>query len=289
MLAGACTLTAQDALQSCRREAAEEYFIHTGNCRNIAAGPERAACWDEAMEARSEAREVECQDVHRARLEVCALVGEQRYDPLLDPADFLDPADIPANPNPYFPLVPGNEWVYQNPDETITVTVLSGTRIVSGIKVVIVRDVVRDADGRLVEHTNDWYAQHVNGDIWYMGELARNYERGRLHNLDGSWEAGREFAKPGILVRAQPEVGQVIRQEMLLGEAEDIAEVISLTGTEAAVGSSCENNCLVNRESTPLEPDVSELKYYAPGIGLIVELDPVSGDRLELTSFTPGG
>ena len=37
---------------------------------------------------------------------------------------------------------------------------------------------------------------------------------------------------------------------------------------------------------TPLEPDVSENKFYAPGIGMIAEVDPETGDRVELMEFT---
>ena len=38
---------------------------------------------------------------------------------------------------------------------------------------------------------------------------------------------------------------------------------------------------------TPLEPDVEENKYYVPGIGLIVEIDLDTGERVELELFTP--
>ena len=37
---------------------------------------------------------------------------------------------------------------------------------------------------------------------------------------------------------------------------------------------------------TPLEPGVSENKFYAPGIRMIAEVDPVTGDRVELMEFT---
>ena len=36
---------------------------------------------------------------------------------------------------------------------------------------------------------------------------------------------------------------------------------------------------------TPLEPGVEENKFYAPNIGLIVEEEPETGERLELLEF----
>jgi hypothetical protein len=38
---------------------------------------------------------------------------------------------------------------------------------------------------------------------------------------------------------------------------------------------------------TPLEPEVFEYKYYAPGVGLILEVDPETGERVELVEMTP--
>jgi hypothetical protein len=49
----------------------------------------------------------------------------------------------------------------------------------------------------------------------------------------------------------------------------------------------CTKTCLVTHDFSALEPGVTESKYYAPGIGLILELGP-DGERLELTKqFTP--
>ena len=76
-----------------------------------------------------------------------------------------------------------------------------------------------------------------------------------------------------IFIEATPKVGDVYRQEFLLGTAEDAAEVTSTTdSTELApqAGVSCTGDCLVTREFSPLEPDTEEDKYYKPGVGQIV-------------------
>jgi hypothetical protein len=93
-------------------------------------------------------------------------------------------------------------------------------------------------------------------------------------------------AEPGILLPFAPVVGETIRQEIAYGEAEDVITVESLTETEATPGGACNGDCLMTSDYTPLEPGVSENKFYASGIGMIAEVDPESGDRVELMEFT---
>jgi hypothetical protein len=134
----------------------------------------------------------------------------------------------------------------------------------------------------------------VEGNVWYCGEIARNFEvfdaddpeTPELVDIDGSWKAGRDGSEPGILLPFDPQPGIVIRQEVAYGEAEDVIRVESVTATENSPGGSCAGDCLMTTDFTPLEPDVEENKFYAPGIGLIVEIDVETGDRVELAEFT---
>jgi hypothetical protein len=41
-----------------------------------------------------------------------------------------------------------------------------------------------------------------------------------------------------------------------------------------------------SQETTPLEPDALENKYYAPGVGNVLTVDLVTGERDELISIT---
>jgi hypothetical protein len=46
---------------------------------------------------------------------------------------------------------------------------------------------------------------------------------------------------------------------------------------------------LMTRDTNPLEPKVSEHKFYAQGVGLVLALHVSGGaGREELVSFTPG-
>ncbi len=280
-LAGPCTSTATAALRACRAEVVDDFQIARGICINLSDAAARSDCLDEARIERQEAR-VLCREQRDARLDLCEVLGEDRYDPDFDPADFVDPLAIggAVAPNPYFPLIPGTRWVYEGGDETVTVTVTVKTKLIEGVTCVVVNDLVEE-DGVPIENTDDWYAQDALGNVWYCGEIAKNFEifegddpeEAELVDIDGSWKAGRDGAQPGIIMLALPQAGDVYRQEVALGEAEDAARVISTTGSAAVPAASCDGDCVITRDFTPLEPDANERKFYAPGVGLILERD----------------
>ncbi len=288
-----CTATATAAFNACGFDAEDDYWITVGICNNFSDAQERIVCVADAGEERLEANE-ECADQQDARIEVCGLVGEEPYDPDFVPANFVDPDDIGVTvaPNPYFPLIVGTEWVYEGGDEIITVIVTDKTKVIDGVTCRVVNDVVEE-EGVVIENTDDWYAQSLAGDVWYCGEIAENFEsfegddpeEPELVDIEGSFKAGREGAKPGILVLAAPQVGDAYRQEFALGDAEDVAEVLSISGSESVPAASCTNDCLITRDFTPLEPGVDENKYYVPGVGTILEVDD-EGNRTELVEFT---
>ena len=278
---GFCSRTAKAALLACGNEVQDDFWIAKGICINLSDDAERKRCNADAQAARRDGPDL-CQEQYRARLDVCGLVGEDRYDPEFDPAQFVDPDEIGVSvaPNPYFPLIRGTRWVYNGPDETFTDTVTDKTKLIDGVTCRVVHDEI-EKDGVIVEITDDWFAQDLAGNVWYCGEIVQELEtfegddpaEPELLGITGSWKAGREGGKPGIFVLVAPQVGDAYRAEVSLGQAEDVAEVISITGTEGVPAAQCNNDCLVTREFTPLEPGVEEFFYYAPGVGLILEVD----------------
>lgn len=294
----ACLKTAHGAFLACKAEAKMDFTIDTARCLN-SNDPE---CTDDIQSSFADETEA-CKATDEARIQLCGILGGDAYRQLLDPNDFIDPTTItPANANPYFPLVKGNTWIYEAGDETITVTVSDQTVEILGITAVVVHDVVTE-EGELKEDTDDWYAQDKQGNIWYMGEISRNYEDGWLDDIEGSWRSGDESAQPGILIYAQPEnhIGETFRQEFLAGIAEDFARVTSVNASTANENFSCESNCLQTYENSPFEPvgfngNTPEAKFYLPGVGKIrsYHFDPETGavaegeEVDELISFTPG-
>jgi len=203
----------------------------------------------------------------------------------LDPADFTSQID-----HPFFPMRPGSTWVYKetDPDGTmlrVEVTVTGRTKTIMGVEARVVHDVVT-AGGKLKEDTFDWYAQDRAGNLWYLGEDTKEYEDGKVSSTKGSWEAGVDGAQAGILLPADPQVGMAYRQEYYQGEAEDRARVVSVDErVDVPYGSF--DSVLKTEDTTPLEPDLVEHKYYAKDIGLVLAVAVSKGSgREELVSFT---
>jgi hypothetical protein len=205
-----------------------------------------------------------------AGVAVLAAAGKSdgRYAPRIDPAGFS--ADIT---NPYLPLRPGNRWIYEGRTEDgferKVVEVTDETRAVMGVTCVVVKDTVT-LDGQLHEDTVDWFAQDRDGTVWNFGEATRKRAPDGTFSPAGSWEAGVNGARPGVVMPADPRPGGPYRQEYLPGEAEDMARV--LTADEALrVPFGSYVQVVVTRDWSPLDPGVAEHKHYAPGIGLVRE------------------
>jgi hypothetical protein len=280
---GACTLTASAALSSCRHETEGDYWIGVGVCQNLKSATGRSKCLEDADAERADARE-ECQDQHASRLEVCAVLGEAPYAPKINPDEFVDPAQIGRSvaPNPFFPLNPGRKVVLRSSEERIETTVTGETTRILGVRCAAVRDVGIE-DGEITEDTIDWFAQDIYGNVWYFGEISQELQDGVLVGIEGSWKAGVDGAKPGIVMEAAPQAGDVYRQEFALGNAEDLGKVLRLDGTATTPAASCRGDCLVIRDFSPMEPDgARENKYYARGVGLIMESNLDSGEKVKL-------
>jgi hypothetical protein len=198
----------------------------------------------------------------------------------LDPAAFT--VDIT---NPYWPVHPGSRWVYGSVDadgttQRVEVTALDETyTVAAGVEARVVHDVVTQ-DGAVAEDTRDYYAQDTDGNVWYMGEATTEYPPGEPPSTEGSWEAGVDGAQPGVAVPAHPRPGLAYRQEYLKGQAEDRAVVLS-TDEQVQTPVGHWTGALLTRETTPLEPDVAELKFYVPGVGQVLTLQTSGGSERE--------
>jgi hypothetical protein len=117
-----------------------------------------------------------------------------------------------------------------------------------------------------------------------------------LVSIDGSFKAGRKGDKPGVIFLASPTVGSVYTEESSLGNAEDATEILSVN---YAFGKNpeldelvprrlakllCAGDCVVTKNFSLLDPGVFERKYYAPGIGVFLEVEPDSGEVVQLVT-----
>jgi hypothetical protein len=106
----------------------------------------------------------------------------------------------------------------------------------------------------------------------------KEYENGKVASTKGSWEAGVDGAKPGIIMPADPKVGQSYYQEYYPGEAMDMARVLSLDASVTVPYGSFDH-ALESREWTPLQPGFSEKKYYVRGVGPLGNPEDQGTDR----------
>ena len=186
--------------------------------------------------------------------------AEKAYAPRIDPTDFTTTID-----NEYFPLKPGTTFVYEGGAERDEMSVTSEAKKVMGVECVVVNDKAWE-EGKLVEQTYDWYAQDKKGNVWYFGEDTKEIKNGKVVSTKGSWEAGVDGAKPGIMMQAHPKVGDVYRQEYYPGQAMDMAKVLG-SNESVRVPYGSFHHVLKTKEWTPLEPIFFEHKYYVRGVG----------------------
>src|ERR671936_2262928 len=90
--------------------------------------------------------------------------------------------------NTRFPLKPGTTFIYEGTKEGVRQSdqfiVTNRTKDVDGITARVVRDNAYEK-GKLVEFTDDWFAQDDNGTVWYMGEDTNEVENGKVVSTEG--------------------------------------------------------------------------------------------------------
>jgi len=275
--------TAAALLEAGKLDADGDFLEQIATCLNQPQSDLRE-CIEDAWRERLEELEL-AEDQYQRRLDVLEELGSDAYRPEIDPTQFS--ADLT---NPYTSYMVGQTLVYEGMTdeglERVETTTLASTVVINGITCREVEDVAI-LEGDVIESTIDWYAQHQDGSIWYMGEIAKNFDdEGFLEDIDGSWRYGVDGAQPGVIVMGTPVPGQLYRQEYLINEAEDLGRVLALNET-VTVPAGTFTGCLMTEDGSSLEPDALEHKYYAPGVGLVLEVDVESGERLELVQIIP--
>ena len=198
--------------------------------------------------------------------------------------------------NQYFPLTPGTTFEYLGAPGSNTVDdeqVTHDTKKIDGVNCVVVNDQVKD-NGTLIEQTFDYYAQDKQGNVWYFGEDATQYNSDGTTTTEGSWragvvpEGGSKKAGPGIIMEADPQLYDSYNQENAYPAAQDHAEVLSLDASAPTVpqGDYSNGGLLMTLETSAVEPGAAEVKYYAKGVGQVYGQDLVSQEQENLNTIT---
>lgn len=157
------------------------------------------------------------------------------------------------------------------------ITVLPETRVIrffdNGKKQIVRTRVLEEyetADGEVEEISHNFVAScEPMNDVYYFGE---DVEDGDGNPLPDSWLAGRDGARPGILLADRAFLlGSRYYQEVA-PNAQDRGEHTSM-GFEVEVPAGVFHNCVEITETTPLEPGHESLKTYCPNVGLVRDGD----------------
>jgi hypothetical protein len=205
--------------------------------------------------------------------------------------------------NPYFPLVPGTQYVLEGQANRgggavahrVTFTVTDLTKVVGHTTALAVFDVDED-QGQVVEAELAFFAQDDRGNVWSLGEYPEEYEDGEFVGADSTWFARRQGALPGVIVPGDP-AAPAARSLFLEGFAPaidflDCAKVSSprdpKRGPRVCTPAGCFEDVLTIDETSPLEPEGgTQVKFYAPGVGnvQIGAINDPEGETLALTSL----
>lgn len=211
----------------------------------------------------------------------CSMFHEKDdYDPKVEPKEFRARVD-----NPWMPLLPGTVYRYRERKGTElaedVVTVTNDVKNVMGVPCTVVHDVVSES-GKIKEDTYDWYAQDQEGNVWYFGEDAKAYDERGVVSTEGSWEAGVDGAKPGIIMFANPQPGPEYWQEHAT-DAQDKAQVVALR-ERVQVPFGNYTDTVRTKEWSELEVG-SGMKWYARGVGFVRSQNE-DGEVVELVEIS---
>jgi hypothetical protein len=204
--------------------------------------------------------------------------------------------------NPFFILKPGYQLVLESEDEKSVETVLCDTKWINlngrRIKTRVVEERAFE-DDKVVEISRNYFAicKKTNA-VYYFGEDSRDCDleetggfnpdneslcaNGDEPDPAGSWEAGVDGARPGLIMPGTPLDGARYFQEIAEAqEAVDRGEIMAL-GLDVEVPAGNFSGCIEINDTNPSEgvclPGL-DVKKYCPGVGLVLD------QELELVEF----
>ena len=186
----------------------------------------------------------------------------------------------------------GSRWVYRETDregtvQRVEVTVTAETKTILGIKATVVHDMVTEDGGGRRGHLRLVRPGH-GGNVWYLGEDTKEYEDGKVVTTRAPGRPASTEPRPASSFR-RPRGGPGLPAGVLRrrgrGRGDDPER---RRAVEVPFGYF--DDVLMTKDTTPLEPDLLEHKFYAEGVGPVLALTVSGGtDREELVSFEPGG
>jgi hypothetical protein len=190
--------------------------------------------------------------------------------------------------NPLFPLAAGSQFTYEGQivdsdgshEHSVIFTVTDLVKHVDGTETVVALD--QDyLEGQLQEQELAFFAQDNAGNVWNFGEYPEEYDNGKLSGAPSTWIRGTGGAYGGVHVLSQPRVGMQYREGLVPAIQFDDVSKVSSVSQRTCVKTGCYNSVVVVDETSPNDPTSGhQIKYYAPGTGL-VKVAAKGGDTQE--------
>jgi hypothetical protein len=212
-----------------------------------------------------------------------------------NPANF-DASSINID-NRYFPLRPGRQYTYKGTtvEEGKTVpheVVFAVTNLVkelNGVRTVVIWD--RDyKDNTLEESELTFFAQDKSGNVWHLGQYREEYDNeGKELRGAQAWLVGYlEGARAGIFMHPDPKAGTPSYSEGYAPPPYYWTDraYVDQVGVKTTVPAGNYDDVIVTAEYSETEPDAYQLKYYAPGLGVVrvgYRGNDTTREKLELT------
>jgi hypothetical protein len=177
--------------------------------------------------------------------------------------------------NEFFPLVVGTQWVLEGLEDGepnhLETTVLDETQDIAGVTTRVVEE-RQTVSGVLSEVSLNYFAQAPDGTVCYFGEDVDIYDDTGtvVVSHEGAWRAGVNGALSGIVMPANPQLGDIFNDEFAVGVAEDQTEVIDL-GDPIDIPAGIFNDTLTTEECNPLAKAEKDTKVYVRGIGIAID------------------
>jgi hypothetical protein len=231
--------------------------------------------------------------------------AQEPEPPKFDPADFVDPT---LSTNPYHPTRPGLQWVRGGTTEVglrkvpqqVISTMTDVIRIIDGVPCIAMLDHSTES-GEISQVGFDYLALDKKGNVWLMGGYAEEFEAGEFTTPETAWLGMGGGVHPLHQRSTEPQrtsiTGILIPGLVTMDTPR---WYISTSGDEAPSGA---EPYAIDEEVTvaygtfrhvvtvlegPLNAIDNELKYYAPGVGVVLNtpLDQsIHQDHFELANF----
>lgn len=190
-------------------------------------------------------------------------------------ARFDDPTRID---NKWLPLRPGTQYVYEGsaiPEDggpregrRLVVTVTDLTKVVDGVRTLVVHDQESTEAGQTVEPEVRFHAQDNDGNVWYFGEYREEYEDGKLVE-PRAWVPDQKGAREGLSMPAEPRTGTPSYAQGYAPSPVDWIDRgrVYKVNQKTCVPVDCYDDVTVIDEFERTKPGAYQTKYYAPGVG----------------------